>query len=484
MERAAARVKAQADAGGAIFHTFHRREPHLLGKASSAGRLVGGKDVLSITSQELAAMGSTGGSTVGGSSTGGPHSLSRAGAAVPPPLPAGPTSALGVTVTGTAAPKASEVTKGFLHTAAVAPTPGSYPYLTTDGSGEGGSGPASVYGSASEGGGAGQSGGGEYLSLHAGLAAMGDRKMASSFTPAARRAASAAARVKAGADAAREYRTALRTLVDAHYHSTGAGAGADGAPAGAGAAPGPGAGMSAADIFPGVYESLPSMDARTFDAIARHGMVVNSKRLGYADPRPDVRPPRTMMPAAAALYGDARSHHVHADPKQALDVIKSQSGLGGKAEGVWVAQLRPNLHAPSATGASGSGGADGSSGGGKDAAGRSPRSGKDIKQYWASGGLAPSEAATGYAYRHAAAHSMLTGSGSVYDRLTDPRGYTGSHRHRFDGDGRGLGLAGRDNSMDYRFLVDTTVDEKHGQAPLPGAPLADLRQHSLGMGRR
>ncbi|KAJ3413833.1 hypothetical protein HDV05_007433 [Chytridiales sp. JEL 0842] len=31
----------------------------------------------------------------------------------------------------------------------------------------------------------------------------------------------------------------------------------------------------------------------------------------------------------------------------------------------------------------------------------------------------------------------------VFDRLTDTSGYTGSHKHRFDADGKGRGLAGR-----------------------------------------
>jgi len=36
------------------------------------------------------------------------------------------------------------------------------------------------------------------------------------------------------------------------------------------------------------------------------------------------------------------------------------------------------------------------------------------------------------------------GSGSVFDRLTDHSTYTGSHKHRFNEDGSGRGLAGRD----------------------------------------
>jgi len=35
---------------------------------------------------------------------------------------------------------------------------------------------------------------------------------------------------------------------------------------------------------------------------------------------------------------------------------------------------------------------------------------------------------------------------SIFDKLTDPNQYTGAHKHRFDGSGRGRGLAGRDGA--------------------------------------
>ena len=171
-----------------------------------------------------------------------------------------------------------------------------------------------------------------------------------------------------------------------------------------------------------------------------------------------------MMPAAAALYRDGgAAHSTFAPAKTAHDFAAPHSGAQGRAEGVWAGQLRPNLHSA----------ADDP---------HAPRSGAGVRNMWASGGLAPSQAATGYGYRHASAHSMLTGAGSVYDRLTDVRGYTGTHKHRFDTDGRGLGLAGRENSISYRFLVDSMPTNE--QAALPSAPLADLKQHSLALGRR
>ena len=37
-----------------------------------------------------------------------------------------------------------------------------------------------------------------------------------------------------------------------------------------------------------------------------------------------------------------------------------------------------------------------------------------------------------------------SGSGGIFDKLTDTSLYTGHHKQRFDGDGKGRGLAGRD----------------------------------------
>jgi len=39
--------------------------------------------------------------------------------------------------------------------------------------------------------------------------------------------------------------------------------------------------------------------------------------------------------------------------------------------------------------------------------------------------------------------SKTSGSGNIFDRLTNPKLYTGAHKHRFDPDGKGLGKAGR-----------------------------------------
>ena len=79
---------------------------------------------------------------------------------------------------------------------------------------------------------------------------------------------------------------------------------------------------------------------------------------------------------------------------------------------------------------------------------------------------APAESATGsYAYGHKAAAARAAGAGSVFDRLTDTRGYTGTHKHRFDSGGRGRGLRGRDSSdVDYEWV-------KQHSLGAPGAPV-------------
>lgn len=450
------KVLAQSDAGAAIFHHFHRKEDHLLGKSSSRGRWVRGVDVTKIP--EL-------------------HPPN------PTPQINGPTTAFGVTISGTAAPESTEISAGFLQPSSIAPTPGQYAYLPPTASSSSSSSSTTAPSAAddtSELSGA--------LSMSALLTpAVGNEKekaaFSASYLSTAKRAKSASARVKEGAVLAREFRAGLKNAVDAHYNSTsnsvvssssassvsglsmaednGLAVSSYAAIHGQGQGQGQGQGISAAELYPSIYQSLPTMDPRTFDAISRHGLVVNSRRMGYADPRPDVRPSRSLMPAAACVYPDSETHHVFHEAKKAIDFTTPSTGLQGKSESIWAAQLRPHLHSsvddPKA-----------------------PRAGREMKQLWASGGLAPSEAATGYAYRHAAAHSMLTGSGSVYDRLTDVRGYTGTHRHRFDETGRGLGLAGRDNSYDYRMLTSVPTDE---QAALPTAHLADLKQHSQGSGK-
>ena len=135
----------------------------------------------------------------------------------------------------------------------------------------------------------------------------------------------------------------------------------------------------------------------------------------------------------------------------------TESGSAGVASGRWASGLRPHLYTPSkdASGSPARRGVGGGGGGGSSA----------------SGAPADASASTSYAYKHAAAASQWAGAGSVYDRLCDPRGYTGLHKHRFDVDGRGKGMRGRDETgtsadmsyIDATFPTDVRVRGDDGR---------------------
>jgi hypothetical protein len=189
--------------------------------------------------------------------------------------------------------------------------------------------------------------------------------------------------------------------------------------------------------YANILQGLPVMDEKTQEILIRAYSVANPRKMGYADPRPDVRPKPLMR----------------IGPEQ--EASRNQfggSGLAGRADAVWAGGLRPGLYSPAANP--------------KAAA----KTGEELKHTWSGGGVAPSDVVPGYAYRHAAATSQFAHAGNVYDRLTDVRGFTGVHRHRFDADGRGMGLAGRDTEQyDYKGVVEALPLE-HGQGMpwLPG----------------
>ncbi len=56
---------------------------------------------------------------------------------------------------------------------------------------------------------------------------------------------------------------------------------------------------------------------------------------------------------------------------------------------------------------------------------------------------------------------------SIFDRLTDPKLYTGAHKHRFDTDGRGRGLEGRDS-----------MPKGAGATPASHAPRTAFKGHT------
>lgn len=65
---------------------------------------------------------------------------------------------------------------------------------------------------------------------------------------------------------------------------------------------------------------------------------------------------------------------------------------------------------------------------------------------------------------------------AVVSRLTDPKLYTGSHAHRFDADGKGRGMAGRADIVEFKgntntAIVEETVDKGKSKRPVVSSPL-------------
>ena len=54
---------------------------------------------------------------------------------------------------------------------------------------------------------------------------------------------------------------------------------------------------------------------------------------------------------------------------------------------------------------------------------------------------------------------------NIFDKLTDPKQYTGAHKERFDKDGKGKGLAGRVDNTGPKDLKNM-VDSKTGSTTL------------------
>jgi hypothetical protein len=194
-----------------------------------------------------------------------------------------------------------------------------------------------------------------------------------------------------------------------------------------------GGGVAAAELYRDVLDAMPAMHPATAEVMARSHSVANPRIMGYADLRPDIKP----RGGLSGALGRVNSDHV------GQRSMFTESGTAGVSTGRWASNLRPQLYTPS-----------------KDAAGSPMRSGSGSAASAGGGGggaaaLDPAASAS-YAYKHAAAASQWAGAGSVYDRLCDPRGYTGLHKHRFDVDGRGKGMGGRDDtgaSADMRYIA-------------------------------
>jgi len=73
-----------------------------------------------------------------------------------------------------------------------------------------------------------------------------------------------------------------------------------------------------------------------------------------------------------------------------------------------------------------------------------------------------------------------SGSGDIFSRLTDPSKYTGAHKERFDKDGKGKGLAGRD--MGNEGKVSDLSQLTRGRSKSPTG--AGTRNGSSGPGSR
>jgi hypothetical protein len=192
------------------------------------------------------------------------------------------------------------------------------------------------------------------------------------------------------------------------------------------------------------------MHQATQEILARSHAVANPRRMGYTDARPNIMP-------TSRLGG---AHADHAGERSMF----SGKGLEGRASANFASQLRPALYTPTKLEAPG-------------------KTGAELARAWGSPGVAPSQTVSGYAYRHAAAVSQWAGAGNVYDRLTDPRGFTGLHRHRFDVDGRGLGLAGRDGAgTDIAWINDSMPKDNSTPWYLSDPQLSGYGR-PVGMGR-
>jgi len=58
-----------------------------------------------------------------------------------------------------------------------------------------------------------------------------------------------------------------------------------------------------------------------------------------------------------------------------------------------------------------------------------------------------------------------SGSGDIFSRLTDPSKYTGAHKERFDKDGKGKGLAGRDMGNENRVADLSQLTRGRSKTP-------------------
>jgi hypothetical protein len=210
------------------------------------------------------------------------------------------------------------------------------------------------------------------------------------------------------------WRGAWTSLFGAPAHGAARRDGADGSGSVASAGSGVVVPYSDAELD-AAFADFPVVSRDTARIMAHAAAVSSTVKRGYADPRPEIAP----MRMAARWRGGGETS------------AGRNQGVG--AEQHYQSHLRADLY--------------------RD---RPPADAK-----------APSDTVPSYAYRHAATMSRGESRGNVYDRLLDPRGFTGAHRHRFDASGRGLGLRGRDSAdVDYELTVGR-IDTDTIPAPMP-----------------
>jgi hypothetical protein len=189
--------------------------------------------------------------------------------------------------------------------------------------------------------------------------------------------------------------------------------------------------VSQADID-AMRELYPQLDAETARRLAQSACVASTRVMGYANKRPDL-----------AAWTPVRAS------KESSDTT-AEFSHAPKADARFTATLRPGLYRTTSESTMGT---------------PATPTGGPMRVSTGTGPSVPSSSTASYAYKHAATLSQSSGAGNVYDRLTDPRGFTGTHRHRFDRSGRGLGLRGRDSAdVDYEWVREHSLLQ--GGAPV------------------
>jgi len=77
-----------------------------------------------------------------------------------------------------------------------------------------------------------------------------------------------------------------------------------------------------------------------------------------------------------------------------------------------------------------------------------------------------------------------SGSGDIFSRLTDPSKYTGAHKERFDKDGKGKGLSGRDMGNEGKVSDLSQLTRGRSKTPTGSGSRSASRSNSAGPSSR